>query len=355
MAAVMNPPVRIVGSGAICAIGLSVRQIWAAARAGISRSASSSVHDRHFEPITMALLPEDVLEPLSPDVQAMPLGDGQARMLRLAQPALAQALSVAQQTSPVPLFLGLPESPTQPRPVTDKAWLEALVGLGQFPIALQASAVFPVGRASFFFALQAAFKHLSEGKSRSVVVGGVDTFLQLRRLAELDAEERLLGERRMNGFIPGEGAAFVVLTNTPSTDGLPSTVLTGLGTAMDPGHRYSESPDKGEGLANAIEAMRATMVPPSGPAQVVFAGLNGEGENAKEWGVAQLRHNDVLNPEAMIEHPADRFGDVGAAMGVMLLALADAAMLLGHREGPALVWASSDREERGCVWAEVVG
>ena len=349
----MNDPVHIVGSGAVCAIGLNVRQIWAAARAGLSRTASSSVHDRHFEPITMALLPEDVFEPLSANIKTLPPGDAQGRMLRLALPAFRDAIGLAPQVASVAVFVGLPEPPLVPQPASETAWLEALVSAGAFSVDLGSSKVFPMGRASFFFALQAALNYLGEGRQRTVIVGAVDTFLQLRRLAELDAEERLLGERRMNGFIPGEGAAFVVLTNNRANDGLPSTLIAGLGTAMDEGHRYSDKPDKGEGLANAIEAMRATMATPRAPAEVIFAGLNGEGENGKEWGVAQLRHRDLLSPEAMLEHPADRFGDVGAAAGAMLMALADTALLQGHREGPALVWASSDREPVGCAWLDL--
>ena len=45
-------------------------------------------------------------------------------------------------------------------------------------------------------------------RRRRSIVGGVDTYLDLRLLATLDAEQRILGPRVMDGFIPGEGAAF---------------------------------------------------------------------------------------------------------------------------------------------------
>jgi 3-oxoacyl-[acyl-carrier-protein] synthase-1 len=80
-----------------------------------------------------------------------------------------------------------------------------------------------------------------------------------------------------------------------------------------------------------------------------FAGFNGENFDAKMWGVARLRHNDFFIPGMVMEHPADKFGDAGAAMGAILVALAAEALATGTRPGPALAWAASDREPRGCA------
>ncbi|MNC86171.1 3-oxoacyl-(acyl carrier protein) synthase [compost metagenome] len=80
-----------------------------------------------------------------------------------------------------------------------------------------------------------------------------------------------------------------------------------------------------------------------------FAGFNGESFDAKLWGVARLRHNDFFAPGMAIEHPADKFGDAGAATGAILVALAARALATGTRPGPALVWAASDRETRSCA------
>lgn len=344
---------RIVGSGAVCAIGTTVPQVWAAARAGISRSSSSPVHDQHFAPITMALLPDDVLPELPVLLRGMPLTAAQQRMIRLAGPALSEACGTNLGTT-VPLFLGLPEIDiTGPvLPIDPVQFLRLLIDSSGCAIDPSASLAFPLGRASSMQALTAAVAYLANGPNRRAVVGGVDTFLDLRRLSKLDAEKRILGEQTMDGFTPGEGAAFVLLTNEALPEDARCARLVGVATAQDAGHRYSDAAGKGEGLANAIEAMRPQLGP-TRAAETVFAGLNGEGLSAKEWGVAHLRHRDILSPEAAFEHPADRFGDVGAAMGAMLLVLTDAALLQGHREGPALVWASSDRELCGCAWLDV--
>ena len=85
------------------------------------------------------------------------------------------------------------------------------------------------------------------------------------------------------------------------------------------------------------------------PIGAVFAGFNGENFDAKLWGVARLRHNDLFAADAVIEHPADKYGDAGAATGAILTALAAKALATGARKGPALVWAASDREPRACA------
>jgi 3-oxoacyl-[acyl-carrier-protein] synthase-1 len=120
-------------------------------------------------------------------------------------------------------------------------------------------------------------------------------------------------------------------------------------SAMDPGHRYGTEPARGEGLANAMLDLRQRAGQLAGPIATTFAGFNGESFDAKMWGVARLRHNDFFSPTMLIEHPADKYGDAGAATGAILMALAAKSLASGARPGPALVWAASDREPRACA------
>ncbi|MNC89077.1 3-oxoacyl-(acyl carrier protein) synthase [compost metagenome] len=99
----------------------------------------------------------------------------------------------------------------------------------------------------------------------------------------------------------------------------------------------------------AIAQLRQRLRPPPPPMATTFAGFNGEHFDAKLWGVARLRHTDFFAPDMVIEHPADKFGDAGAAMGAILLVLAAESLASGTRSGPALVWAASDREPRACA------
>jgi 3-oxoacyl-[acyl-carrier-protein] synthase-1 len=156
----------------------------------------------------------------------------------------------------------------------------------------------------------------------------------------------------MDGFIPGEGAAFFVLSGNPAGNG-PRVVVNGVASSMDEGHRYGTAPAKGEGLANAMTQLRQRTGQLSGPIGTTFAGFNGENFDAKLWGVARMRHNDFFSPGMLIDHPADKFGDAGAGTGAILLALAAKSLVSAGRPGPALVWAASDREPRACAVVSV--
>ena len=125
-------------------------------------------------------------------------------------------------------------------------------------------------------------------------------------------------------------------------------MIHGAASTTDPGHRYGTEPARGEGLADALQLLRQRLSSPIGPIASTFAGLNGENFDGKLWGVARLRHNDLFSPTMALEHPADSFGDTGAAAGAILTVLAVAAVSAGHRAGPTLVWAASDWGARAC-------
>jgi 3-oxoacyl-[acyl-carrier-protein] synthase-1 len=343
----------IQSTGAVCAVGIGSEQTWASIRAGIARFSDSSVHDRWFESIRMAVLPEDALEPLLPPVDKIPFTPRSRRMLRLAAPALRQALK-GFDGSPPPLFIGLPEGKREPAGLPDTAFIDALAQQSAAPFDKSATQLFPRGRAAALIALDAALRRMAEGRLEAAIVGGVDTYLDLGVLGELMMEKRILGPRVMDGFIPGEGAAFVLLTRSGGRNQPhPSIAVMAAGTAQDPGHRYGNQPAKGEGLSFAIERMVAALGQPP-PVQTTFAGFNGENFGAKEWGVARIRHAELFAPSMKLEHPADCFGDTGAAMGALLLAVAHASLLNRQRPSPALVWASSDREDRASAFLDLL-
>jgi 3-oxoacyl-[acyl-carrier-protein] synthase I len=340
----------IVASSVLCSAGRGTEQLWGAIRAGISRIGSSHVMDRHFEPIQMGLVPEDALEPELPaEIDALALPSRARRMLRLAAPALRLVLEAG--APPVRLFLGLPQLTVQEAP-----WLKGfalyLSKIAGVSIDAPNSRVVPSGRASALMALDLALRALDSDPTHPVIVGGVDTFLDLKLLAALDADGRILGPRVMDGFIPGEGAAFVALSHpsvAAEAGGTMSITAQAAASASDPGHRSGPEPARGEGLAEAIEVLRGRLMDGCPPVATTFAGLNGESFDAKLWGVARTRHSDFFTSSMVLEHPADCFGDAGAAMGAILLGLGATAISRGHRSGPALVWAASDGESRACA------
>jgi 3-oxoacyl-[acyl-carrier-protein] synthase-1 len=342
----------IEGVGALCSVGRGIRQVQASIRAGLGRSIQSPVHDRRGEPVTMSLVPAEALSPLAAPLLEVGLTSRQRRMIQLTRAPLLEATAARETAAPMPLFLGLPEARpgerVSPGRILSAVGLQAGIGLDE-----AASAVFQRGRAAGLLALGAGLRCLAEGRHRHVLVGGVDTFFDLALLAELDGEQRIAGQHNMDGFVPGEGAAFLLLRSDRGRRSDGQVGITGVGAAQDPGHRYSDKPAKGEGLAQAMDGMfKATGQAP--PIAAVFAGFNGESFWAKEWGVARLRHGERFAPASSMQHPADCHGDTGAAAGPLLLAVAHAAVARGGVEGAALVFASSDRGDSACAMLQAM-
>lgn len=325
----------------MCAIGNGAAQCSASFRAGLSGYMLSPVM-RGPEPVRMALVPELELELLAPALDGEALTCRERRMLRLSGMALSQHSDFHG-----PLFLALPETRSafggSPIRTDFRELLSAQTGAC---FDQRTSQTFELGRAGGFFALKAALAALDRGIAE-VLVGGVETFLDLRILAVLAQERRLLGDDVRDGFTPGEAAAFVRLGRKSAQR--PTTVLRAVGTGHDPGHRYSEQPALGVGLSAALDdaQWRAARLP---LVRTCFAGLNGESFGAKAWGVAHMRHHALFATELAFEHPADVYGDVGAATGPLLLALADETLRHDHRPGPALCWAASDDGPCGAAY-----
>lgn len=340
-------PAHITATSAICSAGRGVEQLWASVRAGLSRIGSSHVLDRRHEPIQMGLVPEAALQVALPgEIDALPLPSRARRMLRLGVPALRSVLEAAGR-GPLRLYLGLPQLGLDEAP-----WMKgfALYLAKAAGTALDAPScrVVPSGRAAALRALELALDALERDPTRAVVVGGIDTYLDLKVLAALDAEGRLLGPTVSDGFIPGEGASFLVLTHADAAGGAGAVRVEAAASAEDPAPRAGTAPARGEGLAMAIERLRERLQPAALVA-ATFAGLNGERFDAKQWGVARVRHADFFAPEARVIHPADCYADAGAATGALLVCLGAEALARGQRPGPALVWAASDGESRGCA------
>ena len=293
----------------------------------------------------MAALPQEILPVSHPDLR-VPGGytDHYCRMLCLADHALREAAQGdVQATTPLPLFIALPQQLGQQPWTLNVATLCAHLSL-QTGVSLDASrsVMFARGRAGAFFALAAAADYLRQHGGQ-VYVGGLDSYIDPDILAALRGDQRLSGEGVNDGFIPGEGAAFVRLAWRPA--GLGEVVLAGVGLGHERGHRFSNAPYEASGLSDAMAAMRQADAPPA--AKTVLAGLTGEHFDIKAWRVAWLRQTALFAAGARIETPVESTGCLGAALGAHLLALAVTSLRYGLLPGPILSWAASDLGCRG--------
>lgn len=205
-------------------------------------------------------------------------------------------------------------------------------------------------------ALDQARQILGAGKADFCLVGGVDSHRDADTLAWLAKERRLKDDETPHGFIPGEAAAFVLVTTRETARHLALTVrgrIVGVGRAIEPSPWYSGQSTQGRGLTEAIRIACAGL-PAGQRASATYCDNNGEPWRSDEWSMAYIRtaahHADPMD----LRHPADCWGDVGAASATMLVATALVDIARGRTRGPrALLWcASSTRPHRGAVLVE---
>lgn len=358
--------VAITGIGAVTPVGLSAITSAAALRAGISRSgpfhsSRRDTHRGHDKPATGGRVP---LEWLSggPAAEEWPgherfgveppppahliIDDGEERLALLAAPALGEAWARAGGAGAPPsdwgVFIGLPEDADDAcRAALERALANALDGFR--PSLLE---FIPQGRAAALAAVHRARRALASGRIAGAFAGGVDSLIRPSSYARLLAADRIRdAEFNPQGVAPAEAAAFLVL-EARARGAKPLAWLEGDGVANEP-TAGSDSPNLAVGLTRALrgarEGVRLSVLP------LVICDLNGDRGRALEWALGSTRALGDLRwggPESTSGetwHPADCFGDCGAASGAVDCAWAIEALEAGYaRSETVLIWGASD-------------
>jgi len=343
--------VVIVSAGMMTAVGLSAAETAASVRSATMRFAETEIRDKQAEPVTLAEVPDEGMADLAAELDELPLTSRERRMLRLGAGPLRECLeSLPGSENPPRLMLALPESETM-RPLDGPAFLERFASqVGGLFDSRRSDASFR-GRAGGLLAAGRAADLIRAGQAGFVLAGGIDTYRDPDVLGALDMEGRLKSVANLDGFIPGEGAAFLLLASrqTAAAAGLtPLAALSSVAEAVENGHLYSEEPYRGEGLATCLQNLIASGST-NGAIGEVYSSMNGESHWAKEWGVAFLRNASAFVSEHGMHHPADCYGDTGGASGPLMVGIAAIGISEGYRAGPCLVYGSSDRGRRAAL------
>lgn len=345
-----RPKVYIAGMGMITSIGGSAFTTAAAVRARCKGLRQSVIPNREFELKKMALVPDDALPPLNRELDKVDLSARELLMLRLITPAIAEALATVPLKEPPPLFLAMPETlPGSPAAVQAN-FLDHLQAQTNARIDRPMSRLIANGRAGGLHAVDLAFKYFSSTNKDVALIGGVDTYFANYLLGKLDYEGRVLAAGVLDGFVPGEAAGFLLLVSERVADKLPNKPLARVyqpGLATESGHRYSKDPYRGDGLADAFRL--AIENSPGQSINTIYSSMNGEHLAAKEFGVAMIRNSTSVDEKVKHEHPADGFGDIGAAFAPVLMGIAALDLQKGWRQGPALVYAASEQQTRAAI------
>lgn len=342
----------LAGTGAITAVGWNSQVNYYAVRAGVSGYKSAEYFTRHRERVSMALVPDDALPPLREDLGVRgKLSFRDRRILRMCHVAAAEAMNRFTGRQPVPLIFSGPANDLNLPASLSPRFIEYLIQQSGLPIELAASRLIGTGRTGVLEALALALRYLHDSEFDEVLIGGGDSYQNSELLAALDETDRILAPGVMNGFAPGEGASFVLLTRDPakalrSKTHLPSLSMPGL--SREPGHLFSDEPYRGDGLAQAFTQALANNGSQS-PIVDTYSSMNGEHYWAKEYGVAMIRNRERFADTCAHHHPADCYGDLGAATGAMLITLAVQAQLNSQVPNASLIYCSSDQAYRAAT------
>ncbi|ABC32360.1 3-oxoacyl-(acyl-carrier-protein) synthase [Hahella chejuensis KCTC 2396] len=333
--------VAILSSGVVSSLALDVPVMSTAVQAGISTLKTYDYIASTGEPYRMSILPDECLPELQDGVTNQ-TSYRYRRMLQLLAVALEQLKISEKVTSPTPCFINLPEKLSLRKTVAPQT-LQEINRLTGLSIDWLHSRVYHQGRAGGYSALADAYRLVSEGVVKTALVAGVDSCRCLKTLGTWESEGRLLLSHVGDGFLPGEGAGCLLLS---AADENSKVILDPPGVSQEEAHYYSDQVCRGDGLTAAMLAACDQL---NSPVQQIICGLNGEHSPTKEWGVAVSRLGDKLDNNASIMHPADCYGDIGAATAPVLVALSAYMLEQGDVEGPVLTWSASDYETRGAA------
>lgn len=346
----MLPPlgqsICVVGTGARTAVGSSAPATAAAVRAGIAAMAQHPYMIDHMgNPMMVCRDPTLPIELSMTD-----------RLVELALGAAREALEALPEKSrdlmPMPVWVALPEQrPGLPEYFEHDFFRRLSAGLSD-RVHVQQMNCRPLGHAGGLYCMEQAIEWLQRGESRFCLVGGVDSYLDADMLEWLDDQEQLHSETAIWGFCPGEGAGFCLLasgTIAASHSLTASIEVLAAATAQEPNRIKTETVCIGIGLSEAFKKALASL-PRDDRVHYTICDMNGEPYRGNEYGFSVLRNPGKFADDEDFMTPADCWGDVGAASGLLFVVLASFAAQKGYAPGPyVLLWASSEGGLRGAV------
>lgn len=350
----VSPRLYIAGTGLITSVGPTTAATALAVRAGKTGYQQSSYLSKNGKPITMAEVPAEVFDLLEYELEECDSYNAQYdHTIKMAILALGEACRSQSVAQPIPLILSMPEQesgPCVPLGLLTRNLAEQCSPLVHSALTRACHS----GRAAGMEAIAFAFRYLLDSHDY-ILVGGSDSFCSRERLKILDNANRALTSETADGFAPGEGAAFLLLTPNPDLALVRDNSIIALhppGLADEPGHLYSEQPYRGDGLDQAFK--KALAEHPDGSIQTIYSSMNGENHWAKEYGVAFLRNKSKFADPIRMEHPADCLGDLGAATAPALIILAADDLWRKQKSYKHLVYSSSDTARRGALVVEKI-
>lgn len=318
---------------------------------GICRYKETDIHGTEDNPSRMATVPASLLR-LAVDSKLLTCAfrARQMRVLRLATLALKN-IHHSLPEEPIPLFLAGPETYIGD-PVINGDLFRSLVGQVGVNLDIANSRFVNSGRAGALDIIETAFRYLSMSSRYFALVGAADSYYDEKVMKYLDDEYRLAKSDTIDGFVPGEGAAFLLVVSPDAPEALINRLNVRIhrpGFTFEKGHLLSNDAYSGESLASAINKSLCLSCDADRKFRNVgrvYSCANGEIHFFKELNVALIRLKKYLSEKYEIVRPSDYFGDMGAVFGLAAIALSSTNLNSGENN---VVYCSSDSGMRASV------
>jgi 3-oxoacyl-[acyl-carrier-protein] synthase-1 len=328
----------ILHAGVVTSVGLTAPSTCAAIRAGLTNPTQTRFVGQDGEPVVGHEVP------LEESWRGIP------KLARMLVMAIEECVASAEEgiASPVPLVLCVAEQ-ARPGRIRELETLvdrvETLLGV---PVDRSIARVIQGGRVGVLAALDYARHVFEEGAAKYLVVAAADSLLRAPTLTAFDAASRLLRPNNSNGFMPGEAAGAILIAPHRVPD---SIVCSGIGFATESVTIDSDEPLRGDGLVHAIRNALADASCRMEDLDFRITDIAGEQYYFKEAALALTRLLRGRKETFDLWHPADCIGEVGAAAGVIGLAVALTACQKRYSKGDRMLMhlANDGGERAACV------
>jgi len=226
----------------------------------------------------------------------------------------------------------------------DASWfLQRLLDDADLAFDPAGSRIIAGGRGTLLDALGLAEQLLSSQEWPACFLIGVDSLIAPARLAGEVEAGRVAGPGNATGFIPGEAAAVVLVSLR--ADAGSAAIISGVGRC-DGGAPFTTT---GAALADAAEQALANAGLAAPALSAICHDGPGDWAQLEEMAVADARPPLSLVPQAHRFLPSISTGEVGAAAGVLSLAIVALLLSKGVLQRPALAIFASDGPSRAAA------
>lgn len=315
-------PLAITGVGMVTGVGLNAPASCAAIRCAVDNFQETRFMDNGGEWISGC------------EVRLEQPWRGKTKLIKMAAAAINECLRNNNEIVPktTPLLLCLSEHERKGRVIDDdnQFFLDLQNELGF--VFHEKSRVFSKGHVAISVALKHAQQLIHESNVKQIMIVATDSLLVGPTLTHYEDNERLLTSQNSNGFIPGEAAAALVVEPViPKQEG--QLICQGLGFGVEKAHVGSEEPLRADGLTAAIKESLSDAGCGESILDFKITDISGEQYYFKESSLAFSRVDRTKREEFDIWHPADCIGEVGAVIGVVIIAIIKSACEKGYSRG----------------------